>query len=141
MSTKKTSLIKAILKPFFVMNKTINPVIVTAEWTIISPPIIFGQTARLGCELQNGTEGSTRTWLGGPGYTTISIDGASSNPKKYMEVTSRVPFRSLLEIYDFSENDVDCDYSCSIGYHEDRHILSLNETEFECKFLLYLLRV
>lgn len=110
----------------------------TAEWKIISPPIIFGETARLGCEIQNGTDGNTRTWQGGPGYTSIYFNGVSSNPDKYMEVTAREPYRSLLEIYNFSENDVDCDYSCSIGFHEDRHKLSLNPSDFERKFFLVL---
>lgn len=103
----------------------------SAEWTILSPPIIFGETAKLALVAKNESEKSTRIWQGGQQYVQLCRNGISLNPKKYRESTIRFPFESILEIKTFSEDDVDCDYSCSIGFIKDRHRLSLNEKDFE----------
>lgn len=110
----------------------------TAEWNIVNPPIVFGQTARLSCLVEFKTSNySTPTWTGGPNYSTISFHGSTADKKKYRVtiIHGDDQFESVLEIFDFGESDVNCDYSCSFGFHENRKMLGLTEKHFVCKCL------
>jgi len=112
--------------------------IFTVEWTIVYLPIIFGKTAELSCvtvtpnisyNIHNVT-----SWLGGKSYATLTFTGGTADPKKYAEIRKWHirKFESILQIYKFDEMDVNVDYTCSIGGHENRNMLSLASDKFEC---------
>ncbi|XP_052089016.1 uncharacterized protein LOC127725782 isoform X2 [Mytilus californianus] len=104
-----------------------------AEWKIVNPPIVFGQTARLSCLVELKTNNySTPTWTGGANYSTIAFHGSTADKKKYRvtNIHRNDRFESVLEIFNFRESDVNCDYSCSFGFHENRKRLRLTEEHF-----------
>ncbi|CAC5409893.1 unnamed protein product [Mytilus coruscus] len=103
------------------------------EWTIVEPPIVFGKTARLYCKIEIQTN-STPTWTGGANFSLISFHGSTTKyyEKKY-RVTNRQgndKFESVLEIFNFSESDVNCDYSCSFGLYDFKKKLRLADKSF-----------
>ena len=105
---------------------------------IANPPIIFGQTAQLSCvtvtpNISYNTHNVT-AWLGGKNFSTLAYIGGTSDPGKYGEIRKFQArnIESILEIYKFDEKDVNVDYSCSIGGHENRKKLSLAPDKFEC---------
>ena len=112
--------------------------IFTVEWMIVNPPIIFGKTVQLLCSpvapnISSNTHNLT-AWLGGKDYSTLTYNGGTADPRKYAEIRRwhGSKFESILQIYKFDENDVNVDYSCSIGGCETRKRLSLTPDKFEC---------
>lgn len=92
--------------------------------------------ARLSCLVEPSTKNlSTPTWTGGANYSLISFHDSTANKNKYRVINtiSNNHFESVLEISDFSESDVNCDYSCSFGFHENRKRLGLTEEDFVCE--------
>ena len=107
------------------------------EWMIADPPIIFGKTAHLSCttvtpNISYFTHNAT-SWLGGEDSSTLTQNGATADTRKYAEIRKwqRGKFESILQIYKFDEKDVNVDYSCSIGDHENGKRLSLESDKFE----------
>ena len=98
--------------------------------------IVFGSTIRLLCTLDdslNITNGSVRQWVGGRENSVLSLNGQPSNPNKYKEVViSTRKFR--LTIFNTSEADVNCYYTCVYGFKADRKMLDLNITKYQCKY-------
>lgn len=105
----------------------------SANWTIRDPPIVFGQTATLGCIAEKDNETRLRSWHGGRYNIPLTVGNVSNYPTKYKEVTTHRPFGSKLLIFNFNEDDVDCEYKCTIGLQEDSHRLILNKRDFLCK--------
>jgi hypothetical protein len=112
--------------------------IVTVEWMIVNPPIIFGKTVQLLCSpvtpsISSNTHNVT-AWLGGKDYSPLTYNGYTPDPMKYAEIRRwhSSKFESILQIYKFDEMDVNVNYSCSIGGCENGHRLSLTPDKFEC---------
>jgi hypothetical protein len=105
---------------------------------IVNPPIIFGKTAQLSCLTLTSNPSYNiqhiTSWLGGINYSSLAFTGSTSDPGKYAEIwkSQRGKFESILQIYTFDEKDVNVDYSCSIGGHENRKMLSITPDKFEC---------
>ena len=105
---------------------------------IANPPIIFGKTAQLVCVTVTPnisyTTHNLTSWLGGKYFSTLTYTGGTADPRKYAEIRRwhRSKFESILQIYKFDEMDVNVDYSCSIGGHENRKRLPLTSDKFEC---------
>lgn len=80
---------------------------------------------------------STPTWTGGANYSTIAFHGSTADKNKYRvtNIHRNDQFESVLEIFTFGENDVNCDYSCSFGFHENRRRLRLTNENFICECL------
>ena len=107
------------------------------EWMIADPPIIFGKTAQLSCatvtpNISYITHNVT-SWLGGEDSSTLTHNDVNADTSKYAEIRKwqRGKFESILQIFKFDEKDVNVDYSCSIGGHENRKKLSLESDKFE----------
>lgn len=121
----------------FVVNLSLI-YIFAVQWTIVDPPIVFGETAKLYCQtILPRNNYSTPTWTGGANFSLISFHGSTTkyHEKKY-RVTNRQgndKFESVLEIFNFSESDVNCDYSSSIGIHDFKKKLRLTDQNFLCE--------
>jgi hypothetical protein len=108
------------------------------EWIIVNPPIIFGETAQLLCSLVtsniSSNAHSVTSWLGGKNCSTLAFSGGTVDPKKYAEIRRwhGSKLETILQIHKFDEDDVNVNYSCSIGGCENRNTLSLTPDKFEC---------
>lgn len=96
----------------------------------------FGETAEISC-IAKGTEiplnESSRSWTGGPNNTLLCKDGISANKQKYKEKMGKNKSQFILQIYNFSELDVDCIYSCTFGVDSAMKTFNLNEEDYQCK--------
>lgn len=72
-------------------------------------------------------------YIGGP-YNTL-LNRVRSDHSKYSVALRKDQLRSILTISNFSESDVDCEYSCESGLDVARTTLQLNEKDYECKQL------
>ncbi|CAC5397107.1 unnamed protein product [Mytilus coruscus] len=110
--------------------------VVTAQTNIefLSKPVIFGETAKLSCTV-NTTKvvrdnSDSRSWKGGPLNALMCRDGVCTDHRKYQEKIVKDQHQVILEIHNFSESDVDCDYSCMFGAKSTRRTFQLNERDY-----------
>jgi hypothetical protein len=100
--------------------------------------IVFGSTIHLLCTLDDSLDlnnGRSWQWSGGSENKVLSLDGHSSDPNKYKEdVISTRQFR--LRIFNTSEADVNCYYTCVYGFKFDKKMLDLNTMKYQCKYTL-----
>jgi hypothetical protein len=126
------------ISTFYNLENVLFSFIFTVEWMIANPPIIFGKTAELSCvTVTPNISYNTHTvtaWLGGKNFSTLTYTGGTADEGKYAEIRKFQTdnFESILQIYKFDEKDVNVDYSCSIGGHENRKRLSMAPDKFEC---------
>jgi hypothetical protein len=98
--------------------------------------IVFGSTIHLLCTLDDSldlTNGRSRQWSGGSENKVLSFNGFPSDPNKYKEnaISTR---QFLLQIFNTSEEDVNCYYKCVYGFKFDEKMLDLNTMEYQCKY-------
>ena len=102
--------------------------------------IVFGSTIHLLCMLDDSlilTNQSSLLWFGGSENTVLSLDGFPSDQNKYKEyVISTRQF--LLKIFNTSETDVNCCYTCVYGFNFDEKMVDLNKMKYLCKYKLSL---
>lgn len=114
-----------------------NYLIITADSIVLTTPIIFGYYTQLECTTNNTDLHPKRPqrwrWIGGP-YNTL-LNRVRSDHSKYSVALRKDQLRSILTISNFSESDVDCEYSCESGLDVARTTLQLNEKDYECKQL------
>ncbi|XP_052073198.1 uncharacterized protein LOC127711243 [Mytilus californianus] len=110
--------------------------VVTAQTNIefLSKPVIFGETAKLSCTV-NTTKvvrdnSDSRSWKGGPLNALMCTDGVCTDHRKYHETLVKDQHQVILEIHNFSESDVDCDYCCMFGAESIRRRFELNERDY-----------
>lgn len=105
---------------------------ITVTWNMKSNMTIFGKTAELECAISdytNSCNGNIRQWYGGKPYDFLCRNGDCRNNAKYFERTEGM-CKYTLTIYNFSENDVNCEYTCSYGVHRSRKMLKLDGQHF-----------
>jgi hypothetical protein len=100
--------------------------------------IVFGSTIHLLCTLDDSLDlnnGRSRQWSGGSENKVLSLNGFPSDPNKYKEdVISTRQFR--LRIFNTSEADVNCYYTCVYGFKLGGTMLDLNTMKYQCKYKL-----
>lgn len=101
----------------------------------LKKPVFFGRSAEFTCHDKMRKKArieSSRSWNGGPHNTLLCKDGISANKTKYQEKMGK-DNSFILEIFDFTELDTDCSYSCTFGVDSTSKKFSLNEKDYECK--------
>lgn len=105
---------------------------ITVTWNMKSNMTIFGKTAELECAISdyiNSCNGDLRQWYGGKPYDFLCRNGDCRNNAKYFE-RKEAMCKYTLTIYNFSENDVNCEYTCSYGVYRSRKMLKLDGQHF-----------
>ena len=101
-----------------------------------SSPVIFGTTARLTCNIAhsaNECKPDNLQWYGGQNYTMLCRGSICRKPDKY-SIKEESTCRFLLNIYNFSASDINCDYSCYYDTSYQRKMLALDDEHFACKY-------
>lgn len=109
---------------------------VNVSWNMKSNMTLFRKTAELQCVISDNDSSCNRTlrqWYGGNPYGFLCRDGACRHQVKYVEKQDSM-CKYTLKIFNFSENDVNCDYTCAYGVHSSRKTLKLDTKHFACKF-------
>lgn len=104
-------------------------------WTVKSSVIFFGKTAELECVVSDSVNFCNKTlrqWYGGNPYGVLCRNGACRNQGKYEEQQNSMCSYTLM-INNFSESDVNCEYTCAYGVHRSRKMLKLDNEHFSCK--------
>ncbi|CAC5370249.1 unnamed protein product [Mytilus coruscus] len=101
------------------------------ELSLNSSPVIFGNIVDLACATEsNFTNELQRTWTIKENGANICINGDCSDPIKY-SVFQKDASTYILRINNFSMNDVNKWYRCSVGNVSDEIPIYLNEQNFE----------
>lgn len=101
-------------------------------------PAMFGSDTYLHCNISDEVSNcskKTRQWYGGPRHRSLCYNNNCTISNKY-EVMKQSRCQYTLMIRNFSEQDVNCDYTCSYGVSQKRRNLSLDEHRFICKQLI-----
>lgn len=77
------------------------------------------------------------TWTVKENGANLCVNGDCSNPKKY-SVFQKDAYTYILRINNFSMNDVNKWYRCSVGNVSDEIPIYLDDQNFECKFILHI---
>lgn len=104
---------------------------VDVEWEA-KLPAVFGNTIYLECNISDAAFDclkKTRQWFGGPTHRSLCYNNNCTVSNKY-EVMKQSNCRYTLMIRNFSELDVNCDYTCSYGVTRMRQNLTLDENRF-----------
>lgn len=116
---------------------------VLVTWYTSTNPVVFGQDVILTCytghPLLNSKDCPVRQWSGGPERKGLMYNGYSSNEQKYEEKENLTTSQFSLKIKNFSESDVNVNYTCSCGFSTFTQKLALNNTRFNCKFVFIIL--
>lgn len=105
---------------------------INIEWELTSRPVIFGNTTMLLCNISdpsNTCSGTLLQWLGGKKYGWLCSDTSCVRNMKY-EVVKPTECLYTLLIHNFSESDVNIDYTCLYGIFNDRKALLLNQEDY-----------
>lgn len=106
-----------------------------ANLVMLTKPVVFGESVQLAC-MANETEipldkPHSRSWSGGQYNTLLCMNGVSADRSKYNEIEGKDKSQYILQISNFSESDVDCEYKCVFGVDITRTTLHLNEKDYE----------
>ncbi|VDI50198.1 Hypothetical predicted protein [Mytilus galloprovincialis] len=97
------------------------------QWKIASKPVIIGKEAVLVCRGYNCPSGDTKQWLGGKNYDLLCFDNQSKNISKYEMRSNGTDFELKIKSLNFS--DLNCEYTCSCGFHQYTNMLKLDDNE------------
>lgn len=95
-------------------------------------PAVFGNVTYLQCTISDAAfncSKRTRQWIGGPKYRSLCYEDKCAISNKY-EVMKQPNCLYTLMIRNFSEQDVNCEYTCSYGVSRMRRNLTLDEKRF-----------
>lgn len=95
-------------------------------------PAVFGNITYLECNISDtafNCSKKTRQWFGGPRHRSLCYENDCTVSNKY-EVMKQPSCLYTLMIHDFSELDVNCEYTCSYGVSRMRQNLTLDENRF-----------
>lgn len=95
-------------------------------------PVVFGNVTYLQCNISDTAFNCTnkdRQWIGGPKYEGLCYEDECPTSKKY-QVMEQAKCVYTLMIYNFSESDVNCEYTCLYGASKMRRNLTLDEKRF-----------
>lgn len=107
---------------------------ILVHWVIESEYIIFGGDVLLNCDGTACSSNSIRKWIGGPQHDLLCFNVTSSYPSKYeMMVEDKSPIFGL-KIKNFTNNDVNCKYTCACGLQQYTHMLDLDDMQYICKY-------
>lgn len=98
-------------------------------------PAVFGNDTYLQCNISDEASNcskKTRQWFGGPRHRPLCYNNNCAISDKYKVMEQPNCFYTLM-IRNFSELDVNCDYTCSYGVSQKRRNLTLDEHRFICK--------
>ncbi|XP_063427166.1 uncharacterized protein LOC134710704 [Mytilus trossulus] len=104
---------------------------VDVEWAL-NLPTFFGNVAYLQCNISDTASNCAnkdRRWIGGPQYDGLCYENECPISKKY-KVMNHPRCSYILMIYNFSESDVNCEYTCFYGASKNRRNLTLDEKNF-----------
>lgn len=110
---------------------------VKVEWKIESP-VVFGKVAYLICRISDQVHNCSRRlrqWLGGQHYGSLCYNNKCNiSLSKYNVMNETTMCLYTLMIGNFSEHDVNCEYTCSYGVSRMRKNLTLDTMAFRCKY-------
>lgn len=104
-------------------------------WNLKTKPAIFGGDVKLECIISNKEHSCKeyiRQWYGGVHYGLLCEDGMCRNDLKYEEVNISSCIYHLV-IHNFTEQDLNQNFTCSYGIFNERKGLTLKDGPFECK--------
>ena len=98
------------------------------------PLIEIGKPLTLKCRMGHKINiNLTRQWTGGQQNRLLCFNGVTIDPVKYKE-EFHLPDTFTLRINETTETDLDCAYSCRLGFESDEKILTVTEQNFLCKY-------
>ncbi|XP_071162759.1 uncharacterized protein [Mytilus edulis] len=95
-------------------------------------PAVFGNITYLECNISDAAVDclkKTRQWFGGPEHRSLCYNNNCTVSNKY-EVMKQSSCLYTLMIHNFSEFDVNCDYTCTYGVSRMRQNLTLDGKRF-----------
>lgn len=95
-------------------------------------PAFFGNVTYLQCKISDASfrcNKSLRQWYGGPNYGPLCYEDNCTASNKY-KVMNQSRCQYTLMIYDFSDRDVNCEYTCLYGISNMRRNLTLDAKKF-----------
>lgn len=119
------------------MEKNTSTCILTVDVTWDAKlPAFFGNVTHLQCKISadNDCAKSPRQWYGGHIYDSLCYEDKCTASNKY-EVMKQSRCSYTLMIHDFSDKDVNCEYTCLYGVSNMRRNLTLDENKFICKYI------
>ncbi|CAC5417061.1 unnamed protein product [Mytilus coruscus] len=106
---------------------------VNVTWNMKTNPAIIGNNVILECVI-SGEEQSCdeypRQWYGGVNYGLLCEDGMCRYNKKYKELNISSCIYRLM-IHNFTEQDLNQNYTCSYGIFKERKGLTLKDGPFQ----------
>ncbi|XP_063401822.1 uncharacterized protein LOC134686061 [Mytilus trossulus] len=101
------------------------------HWKITKLPVVFHSNVTLSCKVPASMQccEKTRKWKGGKSQKLLMFNGSSANSSKYQEVVKKNGFD--LEIKDFTEDDMNVNYSCFYEFLSYSKNLTIEEISYK----------
>ena len=108
-------------------------------WTVSNKPVIYGDNIILTCktwhELKDRVKCPVRLWYGGHKDNLLLYNKVSRDATKYEDRTNVSSTEFSLIIKNYTESDLNINYTCSCGFKWYTKHLGLNDDNFIGKYI------
>ena len=107
-------------------------------WIVFNKPVIYGDSIILTCKTghvltDRGDGCQVRLWS--IGKQQLIYNGVSTDATKYEDRTNLSSTEFSLVIKNYTESDLNIDYTCSCGFRSYTKLLGLNDKDFIGKYI------
>ena len=108
-------------------------------WTLSNKPVIYGDNIILTCKtghvLTDRVECPIRQWYGGHKDKLLLYNKVSRDVTKYEDRTNLSSTEFSLVIKNYTESDININYTCSCGFKSYTKRLGINNNNFIGKYI------
>ena len=108
------------------------------NWTVSNNPVIYGDNIILTCKIGHVLSDigvcPVRQWYGGDKDMLLLYNGVPKDAAKYEDRTNISSTEFSLVIKNYTESDLNINYTCSCGLKSYTKLLGLNDKDFIGKY-------
>jgi hypothetical protein len=108
-------------------------------WTVSNKPVMYGHNIILTCKtghvLTDRVKCPVRQWYGGHKDKLLLYNAVSCDVTKYEDRTNVSSTEFSLVIKNYTESDLNINYTCSCGFKSYTKRLGLNDSNFIGKYI------
>ena len=104
-------------------------------WIVSSKPVVYGDNIILTCKTDRRGACRVRQWFGGHKNKLLLYNNGSVDVRKYEDRTNLSSTEFSLVIKNYTESDLNINYTCSCGFKSYTKRLGLSDNNFIGKYI------
>ena len=104
-------------------------------WIVSNKPVVYGDNIILTCKTDRRDACRVRQWYGGHKNKLLLYNNVSRDATKYEDRTNLSSTEFSLVIKNYTESDLNINYTCSCGFKSYTKRLGMNNNNFIGKYV------